>query len=199
MCNLQFGITLFALVLHLICTALSQSESSKFFMDITIIICIVNCPLRLPSNDGQRKSSVLYDDFVSFLLICFCFFCFSFVLDASSASYPQCHIMGKLADCPKNEETVDPNSIVPVNCSIKSGGTSNQNTTWRRVYDLETPKKCLVLKTENSETRIYLASTCELSFLLTFYMTKFPLCLCTRFFFLFCFLIFFDKLCKYRV
>ncbi|XP_067020454.1 uncharacterized protein [Acropora muricata] len=82
--------------------------------------------------------------------------------DASSASYPQCHIMGELRDCPKNEETVDPNSIVPFNCSIKSGGTSNQNTTWKQVYDLETPKKCLVLKTGNSKTRIYLARELEI-------------------------------------
>ncbi|XP_074623522.1 uncharacterized protein LOC141881639 isoform X2 [Acropora palmata] len=82
--------------------------------------------------------------------------------DASSASYPQCHIMGKLTACPKNEETVDSNSIIPFNCSIKSGGTSNQNTTWKQVYDLETPKKCLVLKTGNSETRIYLARELEI-------------------------------------
>ena len=96
--------------------------------------------------------------------------------------------MGKLTACPKNEETVNPNSIVPFNCSIKSGGTSNQNTTWKQVHDLETPKKCLVLKTGNSETRIYLASTYELSFLLTFYKTKFLPCLRKSFFF--CFLIF---------
>ena len=31
-CKLHFGITLFALVLHLNCTALNQSESSNFFM-----------------------------------------------------------------------------------------------------------------------------------------------------------------------
>ena len=40
MCNLHWyytfctGVTLFALVLHLNCTALSQSESSNFFMYI---------------------------------------------------------------------------------------------------------------------------------------------------------------------
>ena len=106
--------------------------------------------------------------------------------------------MEELKDCPKNEETVDPNSIVPFNCSIKSGGTSNQNTTWKQVYDLETPKTCLVLKTGNSKTRIYLASTYELSFLLTFYKTKFLPCL-RKSFFVFLFFDFFDKLCKYRV
>ena len=132
------------------------------------------------------------------ILLNFLFVCFSFVLDASSASYPQCHIMGKLTACPKNEETVNPNSTVPFNCSIKSGGTSNQNTTWKQLYDLETPKKCLALKTGNSETRIYLASTCELSFLLTFYKTKFLPCL-RKSFFCFLFFDFFDKLCKYRV
>ena len=42
MCNLHWcytfctGVTLFALVLHLNCTALSQSESSIFFMYIII-------------------------------------------------------------------------------------------------------------------------------------------------------------------
>ena len=42
MCNLHWcytfctGVTLFALVLHLNCTALSQSESNNFFMCIII-------------------------------------------------------------------------------------------------------------------------------------------------------------------
>ena len=46
MCNLHWcytfctGVTLFALVLHLNCTALSQSESNNFFM--YIIINIIN-------------------------------------------------------------------------------------------------------------------------------------------------------------
>ena len=44
MCNLHWcytfctGVTLFALVLHLNCTALSQSESSNFFMCIIKVI-----------------------------------------------------------------------------------------------------------------------------------------------------------------
>ena len=43
MCNLHWcytfctGVTLFALVLHLNCTAFSQSESSNFFMFISLI------------------------------------------------------------------------------------------------------------------------------------------------------------------
>ena len=43
MCNLHWcytfctGVTLFALVLHLNCTALSQSESSNFFMYIALV------------------------------------------------------------------------------------------------------------------------------------------------------------------
>ena len=47
MCNLHWcytfctDVTLFALVLHLNCTALSQSESSNFFMCIIIIIIII--------------------------------------------------------------------------------------------------------------------------------------------------------------
>ena len=53
MCNLHLcytfctGVTLFALVLHLNCTALSQSESSNFFMYI-ISLCNkqnITCPL----------------------------------------------------------------------------------------------------------------------------------------------------------
>ena len=50
MCNLLWcytfctGVTLFALVLHLNCTALSHSESSNFFMYIitTLIIQLMN-------------------------------------------------------------------------------------------------------------------------------------------------------------
>ena len=54
MCNLHWcytfctGVTLFALVLHLNCTALSQSESSNFFM---YIINILN---------NERKTSTKY-------------------------------------------------------------------------------------------------------------------------------------------
>ena len=36
-CVICSGVTLFALVLHLNCTALSQSESSNFFMRIIIM------------------------------------------------------------------------------------------------------------------------------------------------------------------
>ena len=54
MCNLHWcytfctGVTLFALVLHLNCTALSQSESSNFFM------CIIN-----PCNSFQFVCFIL--------------------------------------------------------------------------------------------------------------------------------------------
>ena len=37
-CVICTGVTLFALVLHLNCTALSQSESSNFFMCIIILV-----------------------------------------------------------------------------------------------------------------------------------------------------------------
>ena len=49
MCNLHWcytfctGVTLFAPVLHLNCTALSQSESSNFFMCIIITIMLLLC------------------------------------------------------------------------------------------------------------------------------------------------------------
>ena len=55
MCNLHLcytfctGVTLFALVLHLNCTALSQSESSNFFMYIINFIVITNCAFSCPS------------------------------------------------------------------------------------------------------------------------------------------------------
>ena len=63
MCNLHWcytfctGITLFALVLHLNCTALSQSESSNFFMYIIMQVtvnshsfCNVGCSWHLAVN-----------------------------------------------------------------------------------------------------------------------------------------------------
>ena len=63
MCNLHWcytfctGVTLFALVLHLNCTALSQSESSKFFM------CIINGILR-PERVVLKKRQVLSCQFI---------------------------------------------------------------------------------------------------------------------------------------
>ena len=62
MCNLQWcytfctGVTLFALVLHLNCTALSQSESSNFFMYIikgVIVLVISNQPHTPHSSDFE--------------------------------------------------------------------------------------------------------------------------------------------------
>jgi len=40
-CVICTGVTLFALMLHLNCTALSQSKSSNFFMYVIIIIIII--------------------------------------------------------------------------------------------------------------------------------------------------------------
>jgi len=45
------GVTLFALVLHLNCTALNQSESSNFFMYIIIIIII-----NIINNDNNSNN-----------------------------------------------------------------------------------------------------------------------------------------------
>ena len=56
MCNLHWcysfctGVTLFALVLHLNCTALSQSESSNFF------VCIINVIKQLVHASAVRMS-----------------------------------------------------------------------------------------------------------------------------------------------
>ena len=55
MCNLHWcytfctGVTLFALVLHLNCTALSQSELSNFFM------CIIRSEIILVISSAQRE------------------------------------------------------------------------------------------------------------------------------------------------
>ena len=87
-----------------------------------------------------------------------CFF-LCFVTGASRKHSPGCIIVGKLSDCPKDEETVDPESHPPFDCSIKRGGTIKENTTWKQVQSEVRHKECLVLKTANSEKRIYLAST----------------------------------------
>ncbi|XP_067021783.1 uncharacterized protein [Acropora muricata] len=80
---------------------------------------------------------------------------------ASSADEPKCEISCRLGDGPKDEDTVDPDSIIPSHCSIKNGGIIRRNMTWKEVKDKITPKagpQCLVLKTGNSEKRIYFAS-----------------------------------------
>ncbi|XP_068691161.1 uncharacterized protein [Montipora foliosa] len=76
----------------------------------------------------------------------------------SPANGLECVILGKLSNCPKDEETVDPKSNPPLDCSIQLGGTITKNTTWKQVDNEVTPKECLVLRTGNSEKRIYLAS-----------------------------------------
>ena len=80
---------------------------------------------------------------------------------ASSANEPKCEISCRVGDGPKDEETVDPDSFIPSHCSIKIGGNISRNMTWKEVNDKITPKpgvQCLVLKTGNSEKRIYFAS-----------------------------------------
>ncbi|XP_068737266.1 uncharacterized protein [Montipora capricornis] len=92
-------------------------------------------------------------------------FCFLMSLmickDASSAGGPQCEIICKLSGSAKDEETVDPDSKVPFNCSIRNGGATTQNTTWKQLYRTVTApadgQPCMVLKTGNSERQIYLA------------------------------------------
>ena len=62
MCNLHWcysfctGVTLFALVLHLNCTALSQSESSNFFMFIISLVIAYGFGFTLNQrNDNKQK------------------------------------------------------------------------------------------------------------------------------------------------
>ncbi|XP_015754278.1 PREDICTED: uncharacterized protein LOC107333928 [Acropora digitifera] len=78
------------------------------------------------------------------------------------ASYDrECEISCRLGDGPKDEETVDPDSIIPSHCSVKNGGNIRRTMTWKEVNDKITPEpgeQCLVLKTGNSEKRIYFAS-----------------------------------------
>ena len=56
MCNLHWcytfctGVTFFALVLHFNCTALSQSESSNFFMCVINAVNETKCSLRYLSR-----------------------------------------------------------------------------------------------------------------------------------------------------
>ena len=66
-CNLHWcytfctGVTLFALVLHLNCTALSQSESSNFFMYIikgVIVLVILNRPRASRSSDFEITRAI---------------------------------------------------------------------------------------------------------------------------------------------
>ena len=86
----------------------------------------------------------------------------NFVFTGAS-NEPKCEISCRLGDRPKNEETVDPDSSTPSHCSIKNGGNISRNMTWKEVNDKITPKPgvvCLVLKTGNSEKRIYFASKC---------------------------------------
>ena len=85
---------------------------------------------------------------------------------ASSANEPKCEISCRVGGGPKDEETVDPDSIIPSHCSIKNGSNISRNMTWKEVNDKITPKppkpglQCLVLKRRNSEKRIYFASKC---------------------------------------
>ncbi|XP_068716452.1 uncharacterized protein [Montipora foliosa] len=94
------------------------------------------------------------------LVISFLFWFLTSVIHegASRKHSPGCVIVGKLSDCPKDEETVDPESHPPFDCSMKRGGTIKKNTTWKQVVSEVRHKECLVLKTANSEKRIYLAS-----------------------------------------
>ncbi|KAK2561222.1 hypothetical protein P5673_015691 [Acropora cervicornis] len=79
---------------------------------------------------------------------------------ASSADAQKCEISCRLGDGPKDEETVDPDSIIPSHCSIKNGRNISRNTTWKEVNDKLTLKpglQCLVLKSGNSVKRIFFA------------------------------------------
>ncbi|XP_074622393.1 uncharacterized protein LOC141880765 isoform X2 [Acropora palmata] len=79
----------------------------------------------------------------------------------SSADEPKCEISCRVGDGPKDEETVDPDSIIPSYCSIKNGRNISRNMTWKEVNDKITHKpglQCLVLKSGNSEKRIFFAS-----------------------------------------
>ncbi|XP_068691153.1 hemicentin-1-like [Montipora foliosa] len=102
-------------------------------------------------------------DFTICLVKCFLFSfltCFMILKDASSSSGPQCEIICKLNDSAKDEETVDPDSKVPFNCSIENRGATTQNTTWKQLYRTVThtdSQPCMVLKAGNSERQIYLA------------------------------------------
>ncbi|XP_068691156.1 fibronectin type III domain-containing protein-like isoform X2 [Montipora foliosa] len=111
-----------------------------------------------------RKTDDMQKDFTICLVKCFLFcfsMCFMILKDASSSSGPQCEIICKLSGSAKDEETVDPDSKVPFNCSIRNGGATTQHMTWKELYQTVTApadgQPCMVLKTGNSERQIYLA------------------------------------------
>ena len=54
------GVTLFALVLHLNCTALSQLESSNFFMCITIRLCTSRIEASTSPPPGQPPGNLIF-------------------------------------------------------------------------------------------------------------------------------------------
>ena len=52
------GVTLFALVLHLNCTALSQSESSNFFMYIIMIVTLNKSGFHTHKLNGSEDAHI---------------------------------------------------------------------------------------------------------------------------------------------
>jgi len=109
MCNLHrcymfcTGVTLFALVLHLNCTALSQSESSNFFMYIIIqekgswfslrpasnVICWVNAlitvdKVRVPTSHPTLTSGAACVFILSWWIYASCYFVIVFIFQEVS-------------------------------------------------------------------------------------------------------------------
>ena len=110
-----------------------------------------------------RKHNFLQHKFSSF---------YSFVLtDVSSARSLRCEIVRAALCSPSgdclytNQMTVNPDSNITLNCSIRNGGTT-LGKTWKQVNEMLTPHANLILQQGNSTTRIYLARKYLLFYLL---------------------------------
>ena len=129
----------------------TDCRNAKSQFQITFSLSSTSCLLKLPiiykPNTNYKR-----DKRISI-----------FIIGASSADEQKCEISCRLGDGPKDEDTVDPDSIIPSHCSIKNGGNISRNTTWKEVNDKLTLKpglQCLVLKSGNSVKRIFFASKC---------------------------------------
>ena len=109
-----------------------------------------------------RKQNFLQRKFISFHSF--------FLTDVLSARSPGCEIEASFCSLPgdclyTNQMTVNPDSNITLNCSIRNGGTT-LGKTWKQVNEILTSNAGLVLQQGNSTTRIYFARKYLPSYLL---------------------------------
>ena len=110
----------------------------------------------------MRKRKILRRNFISFHSF--------FLADVLSARSLWCEIGAASCSQPSdclytNQMTVNPDSNITLNCSIRNGGTT-LGKTWKQVNEMLTTNAGLVLRQGNSTTRIYFARKYRLSYLL---------------------------------